>query len=96
MASNQLTLLTGFGVGLSWGSALVQLDNNLADRTQSFNEFSVVIPCFKSTAALNALVADILSQYEENCHEIILVQDGPDEIRLPVFKICHLKRRGFG
>ena len=42
-------------------------------------KFSVVIPCFKSTAALNALVADILSRYQENCHEIILVQDGPDD-----------------
>ena len=39
----------------------------------------MVIPCFKSTAALNALVADILSRYQENCHEIILVQDGPDD-----------------
>lgn len=30
---NQLTLLTGFGVGLSWGSALVQLDKDLVTNT---------------------------------------------------------------
>lgn len=30
---NQLALLTGFGVGLSWGSALVQLDNNMLVNT---------------------------------------------------------------
>ena len=43
-------------------------------------KFTVVIPCYKSTAALDALVADILFQYKGQCHEIILVQDGPDEI----------------
>lgn len=42
-------------------------------------KFSVVIPCYKSTAVLDALVADIMSQYEGQCHEILLVQDGPDE-----------------
>lgn len=45
-------------------------------------KFSVVIPCYKSTSALDALVADILSQYEDHCHEIVLVQDGPDETTL--------------
>ena len=33
--------------------------------------FSVVIPCYKSTETLDALVADILSQYEDQCHEIL-------------------------
>ena len=42
-------------------------------------KFSVVIPCYKSTAALDVLVSDILSHYEDQCHEILLVQDGPDE-----------------
>ena len=42
-------------------------------------KFSVVIPCYKSTAALDALVADVVSQYDGQCHEILLVQDGPDE-----------------
>ena len=32
-APNQLALLTGFGVGLSWGSALVRLDNDLLTNT---------------------------------------------------------------
>lgn len=32
-ASKQLALLTGFGVGLSWGSALVQLDKDLVTNT---------------------------------------------------------------
>lgn len=32
-ASKQLVLLTGFGVGLSWGSALVQFDNDLLTNT---------------------------------------------------------------
>ena len=42
-------------------------------------KFTVVIPCYKSTAALDPLVTGILSQYDEQCHEIILVQDGPDD-----------------
>ena len=41
-------------------------------------KFTVVIPCYQSTKALDNLVADILRQYNEACHEIILVQDGPD------------------
>ena len=32
-ASKQLALLTGFGVGLSWGSAVVQLDNDMLINT---------------------------------------------------------------
>lgn len=45
-------------------------------------KFSVVIPCYKSTGALDTLVADILTQFEGQCCEIILVLDGPDDITL--------------
>lgn len=40
--------------------------------------FSVVIPCFRSTEALLHVVKGIASLYPNQCNAIILVQDGPD------------------